>query len=68
MWIGVQTNYYVPLAADITHELGSTGCRHIMRIVVGEYYCYSFFLSSILLWTSVLYIANVSVCLKIKLN
>ena len=39
--IGVQTNYYVPLAAvisDITHELGNTGCRHFMCIFVRDYY------------------------------
>ena len=65
VWIGVQTNYYVPLAAvisDITHELGNTGCRHFMCIFVRDYYIYIiiiFLLSSILLWTSVLCIANV---------
>ena len=43
VWIGVQTNYYVPLAAvisDITHELGNTGCRHFMCIFVRDYYNY----------------------------
>ena len=62
--IRVQTNYYVPLAAvisDITHELGNTGCRHFMCIFVRDYYIYYYYfvLSSILLWTSVLCIANV---------
>ena len=46
IWRGVQTNYYVTLAAvisHITHELENTGCRHFMCIFVREYYCYSFF-------------------------
>ena len=63
----MQTNYYVPLAAvisDITHELGNTGCRHFMCFFVRDYYIYIIIiiiilLSSILLWTSVLCIANV---------
>ena len=37
VWIGVQTSYYVPLAAVIsyiTYELGRTGCRLYMCIFV----------------------------------